>query len=163
MFKIDFKKLVILLLPTFWRERKFTSWLIALVSPISTLYSKFMNLRKKNWYDLNHNGQVCYLEKALNDKFDNELRRIEISDGSSFEQKYIYTKAENRPVFLGTFYIHNRSEIRDTSVDFIVKIPYEVYEAEKQMTEDGEYRFFNIEGLVNYYKLASKRYEIVLK
>ncbi len=163
MFKVDFEKLVILLLPTFWRERRFVSWLVALVTPISTLYFIFMNLRKKNWYELNHNCQVCYLKKVLNDKFDNKLRRIEIIDGDDFKQKYIYTQAENKPVYLGTFYIYNSSEIENVSADFVVKIPLEVYEEEKQITENGDFHLFDIESLVDYYKLASKRYEIIVK
>lgn len=163
MFEVDFRKLVVLLLPTFWRERKFIAWLYSLVAPVRTIHYNFMQLRERHWYDLQHNGQVCYLEKALNDSFDNELRRIEIGEGSSTEQTYIYTHAENRPVYLSVYYLQSRAEIKKISIDFVVKIPQDVYEREKQTQEDGKDRFFNIEDVVNYYKLAGKRYEIILK
>ena len=58
--KIDFKRLVQLLLPTFLRKPQQTAFLNATIAPLETLYSETM-------YKMQHNGQVIYLEKVLNE------------------------------------------------------------------------------------------------
>ena len=58
-------------------------------------------------------------------------------------------------------YLRKALNYSDTGVDFIVKIPLEIWEAKKIPTSEiGKYRFFEIEALIDFYKLASKRYII---
>lgn len=149
-YKIDWNKLVILLLPTFLRKASLVGYLQALVSPISTLHYNWMRKREADWYKLNHTGQVCYLRKVLNDALDVSYRRIYIGEGNSFPRKYIYTRAENKPVFLGKMFIYRNQEYTNTGADFVVFVPEEIINT----------KIHELKSLIEYYKLASKRYQI---
>ncbi len=150
-YNVNFKNLVILLLPTFLRKQKTVAYLRALVKPIATIHNKWLQKRIEDWYKLENTGQVCYLRFVLNDKLDFENRRIYIDEGNSFPRKYIYTRSENRPVFLGTNYIYQKAEFIGTGADFIVYVPLEILNS----------KLFELHDLIQFYKLASKRYQIV--
>lgn len=161
IFEIDLNKWVVLLLPTTLRQSKMIAWLKVLVSPIVSLHYKFIQKRNEDLYKLSHNGQVCYLRKALNDAFDPTQRRIKISDGNRYKSQYIYTEGERKPKFLGTMYLRDNSVYDDTGVDFLVLLPLDIWNSYKTEIAIGEYRFYDIEALVDFYRLASKRYKIV--
>ncbi|UGU15223.1 hypothetical protein LS482_16240 [Sinomicrobium kalidii] len=139
--------MLLLLIPL--RKPRMVAWLQSLLQPVSTLHYEWKQNRERNLYRLRHNGQVCYLRKALNDEFDPELRRIEIADGSRFRRNYIYTQAEQQPRYLGTMYLRPSSDYEDTGVDFIVLVPAGLI-----------YDPYDMRALVDFYKLASKRYRI---
>jgi len=149
IFDIDYNKLVILLLPTFLRRPLTITWLQALVLPIKQMYSVFTNNRANNMHKLVHNGQVCYLRKALNDAFDPGLRRIYIGDGNKYKRWYIYTNVEQKPEYLGKLYLHQVGDYADTGLDFTVIVPTEF-----------DLKNYQMRGLIDFYKLASKRYDI---
>ncbi|MDO5609076.1 MAG: hypothetical protein Q4G08_11545 [Capnocytophaga sp.] len=149
IFELDIKKLSVLLLPTFLRKRKMTAWVQSLVAPLVTLQYGFVQKRKTDLYKIAHNGQVCFLKKALNDTFDTQKRRITIVGGNQYSRFYIYTQGENKTVFLGKKYLRNRTDFADTGVDFIVEVPVETYQQHE------------MESLINFYRLAAKRYKIV--
>jgi len=94
MYNIDFVKLVEMLLPTVLRMPRLIAFMSALTAPIRQIYSEFLDYRSYALNELNHNGQIIYLEKYLNDRFDNDLRRIWISDGVDSESPYYYTYRE---------------------------------------------------------------------
>ncbi|MDO4763826.1 MAG: hypothetical protein Q4A00_05540 [Flavobacteriaceae bacterium] len=148
-YNLNINKLVELLLPTFLRKEKMLAWLRVLHFPLIKVVDDFNFNRNQNLYNLAHNGQVCYLRKALNDKFDVSDRRIRIADGNRFQRQYIYTRAEQKPLYLGTIYLYNRADYGDTGVDFIVLIP-----------KGLKYNEFEMKALIDFYKLASKRYKI---
>lgn len=148
-YNIDINKLVALLMPTFLREEKHLAWLRVLHYPLRGLLDRFTFNRNENLYNLWHNGQVCYLRKVLNDRFDVSERRIEITDGNRFTRQYIYTDGEQRSKYLGIMYLRDDADYADTGVDFLVLVPSTV--------KFGEYE---IEALIDFYKLASKRYKI---
>jgi len=150
-FNVHWKKLAVLLTPTFLRSELMKSWIELLMEGINDIHYQWLQFRKSNIYILAHNSQVCYLRGALNDRFDNEQRRIQIIDGNKYTRKYIYTDEEQKPRFLGIIYIHGDEDYSDTGVDFIVEVPNDI--------------IFNInemKGLIDFYKLASKRYKIVI-
>ena len=150
-FNVQWKKLAVLLTPTFLRSELMKSWIELLMEGINDIRYQWLQFRKSNIYILAHNSQVCYLRGALNDRFDNEQRRIQIIDGNKYTRKYIYTDEEQKPRFLGIIYIHGDEDYSDTGVDFIVQVPNDI--------------IFNInemKGLIDFYKLASKRYKIVI-
>jgi len=149
-YKVNWNKLVILLLPTFLRKPVLVGYLQALVSPIATIHYNWLQKREADWYKINHTGQVCYLQKVLNDALDVADRRIYIGEGNSFPRKYIYTRAENKPQFLGKMFIYRNSEYTNTGADFIVFVPNEIIET----------KIHELKYLIEYYKLASKRYQI---
>ncbi|ALC97830.1 hypothetical protein AM608_09370 [Capnocytophaga sp. oral taxon 323] len=137
-------------LPTFLRKRKMVAWLRSLLQPLESLHGSFITERADALYRLSHNGQVCYLEKVLNDKYDPERKRIYITDGNKHSRTYIYTRAEQRPKYLGKLFLQLRDAYADTGVDFIVKVPQELY-------KENDYEKM---ALIDYYRLASKRYRI---
>lgn len=149
-YNIDFNKLALLMLPTFLRKEIIIGYIEALIAPIITVHYEWKQKRLADWYKLNHTGQVCLLRKVLNDALDVSDRRIYISDGNSFPRKYIYTRAENKPVFLGKMFIYQNSEYVGTGADFIVYVPAEIINTKAH----------ELNALIMFYKLASKRYQI---
>ena len=148
-FNVNWKKLAVLLTPTFLRGEKITAWLELIIEGVNQVHYQWLQLRKNNIYSLAHNSQVCYLRAALNDRFDNEQRRILIVDGNKYEREYIYTRGEQKPYFLGTLFIYSREDYADTGVDFIVRVPSDLIYNEVEM-----------QALIKFYKLASKRFKI---
>ena len=150
-YNIDYNKLAVLLLPTFLRKPKIIGFIIALVTPIKWLHNEWLIKRDFDWYRLQNTGQVCKLRKVLNDRLDPGLRRIYIKEGNAFPRQYIYTKAENKTVYLGIFHIQSQNEYINTGKDFIVYAPQSIIDAE----------IYQLEYLIKYYKLAGKRYLIL--
>jgi len=155
MYKIDYTKLIDWLVPSILRRNVLLSLAYALIHPVRKLYVDFMKFKTDSEYRLNHNSQVCYLEKVLNDRFDPDTKRISIVDGWRFNQLYIYKENEgsHKAVNLGTQYIRPSSDFADTGVDFIVKLPRDLILKESEQYE--------MKTLLNAYKLAGKRYKLV--
>lgn len=126
--------------------------LYAYTKPLVTLQIKWLNYRRENLYILDHTGQICRLRGALNDKFDNELRRIYIDgDGGAAERTYIYTPAENQTKYLGKLYLYNALEFGDNGADFIVYVPSEIMETQN----------FEVRAQIDLYRAGGKRYLII--
>lgn len=151
IFDIDYPKLVSLLTPPDLRKQRLLALLGALIMPVRTVYGSFKANRISNLYKLAHNGQICYLRKALNDSFDPVLRRIYIGDGSRFKRQYIYTSGEQQARYLRTIYIQPTTEYEDTGVDFKVIVP---------VGFDLAGNLYQLRALIDFYKLAGKRYTI---
>lgn len=160
-FLINWKKIAVLLTPTFLRGKIMAAWLELIINPAEDIHYNWMLFRKDNIYNLAHNSQLCYMEGALNDNFDTTQRRIYIDNGNAFKRKYIYTDGELSgeiinneifitPTFLGTVYLYGDEDYADTGVDFIVVIPLNLV-----------YSPYKMRALIDFYKLASKRYKIV--
>ncbi|MCD8449476.1 hypothetical protein LNI98_07185 [Tenacibaculum dicentrarchi] len=150
-YNIDFYKWAILLLPTDLRKPKMIGFIKTLVSPVANLHGEFLKMRVADEFILNHNGQRCYLRKALNDVFDKELRRIQIGDGNQFERHYIYTRAEQKPVFLGEIFINDKTDYADTGIDFIVYVPNSIVKSRK----------ITLEKWIEIFKKGTKKYKII--
>ncbi len=153
-YNLNFNILARLLLPSFLRKQALINYCNIVLLPISNIYDVWLSFRYNNIYKLAHNGQVCFLRKVLNDKFDPQLRRIRIGNGNSYERYYIYTTAENRPNFLGVSYIHNHSDYSDTGVDFIVYAPHTISAMQTQEK-------YELKALIDFYKEGVKRYKII--
>ena len=149
MYNLNIDKLLVLLTPTFLRKRKLVAWLRTLAMPLNKLLDDFKVHRERDLYNLTHNSQVCYLCKALNDEFDPQLRRIKIEDGTRNIRRYIYQRNVNRPLYLGRMFLYLRGNYIDGGVDFVVVLPRGL-----------EYDKYKLEALVNFYKLAGKRWTI---
>jgi hypothetical protein len=149
-YKVDYDKLGVLLLPTFLRKTKMVALIMCFLQPIKTIHYNWLQKRDFDWYRLTHTGQVCKLRKVLNDNLDPSLRRIYIGDGTAFPREYIYTQAENKPKYLGTFFIKSENEYQNTGVDFIVFVPQGIIDT----------AIYQLRYLLKYYKLAGKRYII---
>lgn len=149
-YEVNIKKLVIWLLPTFLRKPRIISYLFSLSKPLEILHYNWQQMRSDNIYKLEHNGQVCYLRKALNDRFDPSKRRIIIVGAQRYKEQYIYTKGEKKPKYLGTMYLRRSTDFGDNGVDFLVLVPAELLDENN----------YEMKALIDYYKLASKRYRI---
>jgi hypothetical protein len=152
-FNIDFRKLAVLLLPTFLRKSILMGFVTAINRPIANLYDKWRFFREGNIYKVQHTGQVCYLRKVLNDKLDPSLRRIVITDGQRYKRQYLYTRAENKPKFLGKIFLRDRSDYEDTGVDFIVQVPNLIFENS----------IFELQALIDFYKACGLNYKIEIQ
>lgn len=149
-YKLDFRRLSVQLIPTFLRSPRMVAWVNALVSPLEQVQDEFNANRRDNLTRLNHNSQVCYLRKILNDSFDSQSRRIQVLPANNLKQTYIYTRPEYKVKYLKVF-ARERSEYGDGGVDFIIQIP-------------GELNFYreSIAATADYYRLAAKRFSIIV-
>ena len=150
IFELNLRRLVILLLPTFLRKARLIAWLQILIAPLEQLQYSFNQKRNSDLVTLMHNGQKCYLRKILNDSFDQTLRRIRIEDMTHFNAVYIYTEAENQPVYLEEKYLYTSGEMQVSGVNFSVRIPKTL-----------RTRNVEIKALIEAYKIASKRYIMI--
>lgn len=148
------------LLPTFLRSSPVITVLESVTAEFDNLHKLFKTTRENNLYDLSITPQVCYLEKALNDRFDKEQRRIYITDGIVIPKTYLFikpekiklylfTKQENKPIELYTKTDYELNDSASSDYDFIVNVPPNVVFEEKEMG-----------ALLDRYKLASKAYSI---
>lgn len=149
-YNIDFLKLAKERLATFLRKPISLVFVEISGIEIGKIHYLWMQKRSRDWYKITHTGQVCSLRKVLNDALDPFQRRIYIADGNAFPRKYIYTREENKPVFLGKMFIYQNSEYLNTGADFIVFAPPEIVLAQTN----------EMNALLKFYKLASKRYQI---
>lgn len=155
IFNIDFDRLIMLFLPEKLHDNIVVAYLRAAVKPLKDIKILFDNNRKENLYRLGITPQVFSLEKMLNDRYDNVLRRIFISNGSFIEPDYIYTRAEQKPKYIYTRaeqkpdYLYQHSEIGYDNVDFYVNIPASLNISESEVDE-----------LLEIYKLAGKVHAI---
>lgn len=151
-YKIDFDKLILLLLPTFLRKQKIFGYLKALISPISNLHYRWnREVRNENLKKLSYNSQKCYLRGALNDRYDPFERRITISNINKKAKDYIYTQAENLPVYLGTMWLEPEFNYEGSNVDFLVNVPQELM----------NFKINEIVATIEFYVLAGKSYQII--
>ncbi len=153
-FNINYIRLIQQLLPVVFRKELIMAFLRVLTSPISRLHNLFMQNRSANIYHLGITGQICYLEKVLNDRFDSSQRRIYISNGNFFDQVYIFTQDEELDIFIDgeggeDLYLFTEQESGSESVDFIVNVPL-----------DLQYNDAEMKAIIDMYKLASKTYKI---
>ncbi|SNR16547.1 conserved protein of unknown function [Tenacibaculum jejuense] len=152
IYDTDFYKQISLLLPTFKRKSKIINFLKSLIKPLTELYQVFKRYRTETLYKINHNGQVVYLQKVLNDRFDKTQRRIFISDGLFNNPTYVYPHEDQKDIYLNTQYIFNQTELEFKDVDFVVVLPSDI-----SVSDEEDIR---MRSLINYYKLASKTYKI---
>ncbi|MCK8143217.1 hypothetical protein MW871_15105 [Flavobacterium sp. I-SCBP12n] len=150
-YKVEWDRLILLLLPTFLRKPVLFGYIKSMIVPIASLHYKWDQMRKANLLKLSYNGQKCYLRKALNDNFDPDLRRITIDATLGIEQNYIYTTAENLPVYLGTMYLEPDFNYSNTTVDFLVSVPELILNNKTN----------EITAIVHFYKLAGKSYKLL--
>lgn len=157
IYTINYRKLVVWLVPQLLRKARMVAWLMALVSPMVWIYNQLLGLRKIILYKLTITPQVVYLEKMLNDRYDTSDRRIYINDGQEYTSLPVFQREEAKPVFMfrkteeGVLQtlLYTKSETAQFTYDFIIHIPVFVSFDVNELT-----------ALVNSYKLAGKSYKI---
>lgn len=157
-YDVNFKRMALLMLPTFWRRPLIAAIAYATTTPLNYIYTVFTTFRQSTDYRLRHNGQVCYLQAMLNDRFDLALRRITVTDDpSAAEPVVLWQRSEGRSLMLpmrdsGLAVMVNRRGFSGVNaIDFWVNIPVVLL---------GTVDIDRLTALVNVYKLASKRFSI---
>ncbi|GGH78109.1 hypothetical protein HNQ91_003948 [Filimonas zeae] len=103
--------------------------LYALLAPVNDLHTRFLAYVKNVDYRLRINYQVCYLEAALNDRFDYIDRRIRIVRARQYDPFPIYLNPENKPVVLqrrgagNGVVLYSKQQTGQFAVDFIIRVP----------------------------------------
>ncbi len=160
VFKLNYKQLVTMLLPCSLQKPLMRLWLNALIAPIKELYTQFTDYRQQVNYQIEYSGQVVYLQKVLNDCFDDIDRRIRIID-TRYDEIYIHKTSEKKPLSLSRntetkpLHVLNRSYYVDAKADFQVFIPAEI-SIWVNTSQEAVFCY-----LLNYYKLAGTCYELI--
>lgn len=157
MIIIDFFFLVQICLYQFIRKTKLINFIIVLISPLEQMKTDFYTFFNQKKEELNFTGQVGSLEILLNKRFDPTLKRIYINDLEQLPELYLFNAEENNEItYLNNqsegetpIYLFNQSEY-DSDNDFTIYMP-------NGLVFDESY----LRGLVNQYKTASKRFNIV--
>jgi hypothetical protein len=156
---IDYVKLVIERLPDPQiNTAEVKAFVLVLIGPVVALYNQLLTYRNFLKYKISITPQVCYLEKMLNDQYDNALRRIYIRDGSQFTTLHLFLEGEDLPIFIFTeaevaaqvtFLFTEGESSNDGSFDFVVFYPAGLSFEMNEMI-----------SLIRNYKLASKIFSI---
>jgi hypothetical protein len=155
IFEINYKRLVLLLLPTFLRKETLVAFLHVETTPVVTLYNLFLTNRNNNLYRLRMNGQVCYLRRVLNDAFPEAGGAIRIEDGVTAGW-WLYAWDKDYDPYTnylpitdeGTVFCDKATILEGVS-GFTVVVPHAIY----SVNNDAKLR-----SLLNNYKLLSKSY-----
>lgn len=127
----------------------------ACLAGMQTLNNKFVSFTTAKKEELKYNAQIIYLTKRLNDLYDNENRRIYISNVQSIVTVYVYSSTERDEPYI--YSIRETSDavyvpsVFESGIDYnyIIFVP-----AGLEYSEDK----FN--ATVRRYNLADKRYII---
>ena len=142
-FTFDFQKWVLWLLPALLRQPRMVALLNAFIAPIKGLHTTFLSYRMAQNDSAKTTGQTGILRDYLNRHFDATDRRIEIVDDEILPPKFLYTEAENRPLYLPVFIAQSGGS------DFVVRVPSSLMAQERQ-----------IKAAVTTFKLLSKIFRI---
>lgn len=164
---LDLKKLATLLLPTFLRMPLFLALTGAATRALQHAHIDFGKYRMDADYRRHHTGQVCYLQAALNDTLDAELRRIRIHDTLRVTPVMFYPDADLKPV---VFVDAGQSDFEPVvfgrealfgaeKQDFEVFVPQDIFAVASDINARTP-REITARSIINRYKLASKRYLI---
>lgn len=144
-------------IPERLRNPVLTAFVMVMVSPVVLLYNSLLSFRALVLYKLTITPQVVFLEKLLNDRYDNVERRIFIADGKQYTPTFLFTKAELKPFFLfrkaevGFLekYFFLKNETGQFTWDFVIHIPAVINFNQNELV-----------ALVNTYKLPAKTFKI---
>lgn len=162
--RIDYRKLVILLLPTFLRRPVLMAWLRAMVYPLQQLHDRHQSARTQRLYELRHTSQICFIKDALNKEFGitDYAAGFEIEDINAkgnwilvYDENVERFDDEQHMLFDEPTWIHDTSSILPPTSAFTVLVPKHI---EIDETNDARIR-----SVVNKYRLASRTFEIKKK
>lgn len=172
MFNVNWPLLILRNLPVERRKQLRLEWLRSLFAPLIALYNTFIIFRADKRYDMSFTGQIIYMERLLNDKFNNGLPAytagtptgIYISDPTGILiPLYLWNKVEQRPVTYlynvsegkPPVYLRNQAEIA-TNYEFVVNVPDAIGNV---LT--NTLLLAQIRAWVDKYRPAGKRYTVV--
>lgn len=148
IFAIDFRHLILSLLPYVLRTQRLYNYIDALIVPIKVIYNAFYVKQEKNLMLAKVTPQTSKMKNFLNILFDSNERRINIIDLSSERQTFVYLSDERKPLYLPTFISVSTNF---GNYDFLVEVPNDIAQRENE-----------IWSVVNAVKLPTKRFKIVI-
>lgn len=181
-YDLDYRRLTILLLPGVMRKPYLMSLVYHLTAPLRHIYSRFLEYKSEKEYRMSHNGQVCLLEKVLNERlcgsYNPENALIRITDIDEIQdmmlpydneimehQTYIWHDAAD---FDDEEITHHNGALYDTSSAVSANIFFEVRLDAKLSSDSVESQTYEHNGgvamlrkLLDIYKLAGKQYTII--
>ena len=99
-YRIDYDKLIKWCYAIVLRKPNNLTFLLYLLNPLKELHERFIVFKNESIYRASHNSQVCYMQKVLNDIFDNTERRIVIRNTIVLEPNWLYHPEDNKPKFI---------------------------------------------------------------
>lgn len=152
---LDILKFGLLLLPPALRKKRLFAFLSVLLSALTDLKERFVEYRRQCDARLQANGQVIYIEKALNDRFllgsrDIRITERDVSDipqivylfNGASPEVYLYGGGDANVTYLG-------EGGQNRTMAYIVNVPSYL---EGNLNE--------IRDLVEFYKPAGRKYII---
>lgn len=158
IFDVDYNRFVAIMLPSSLRKPLVFGLLRAAAVALQSLYEDFCEARDEHNFRLTHNGQVCYLQAALNAKFKSSIGTILILS-TVYDGEWLYAVTEDGTGITQVISESNDDDEQDVPLvysattlnsaqnEFIVSVPSDLYDS----TLDA------IKAFVNQYKLVSKR------
>ena len=134
-YQIDYRKLAVMLLPTFLRTSVLVTLVRVMIQPLQALHDKWKADCERREYNLTHTGQVCTLKAVLNDRFGLDYSNgFEIADiNAAGDWVMIYDEAvnlNNNHVMAeeaSHFLIFDESTITQMTHSFIVYVPQQCW------------------------------------
>jgi len=148
IYNVDMKRLVQLLLPTMLRRDSNSTLLNAAIKPLELLHEDFQTFRSDVNNKMSYNSQVFSIQKMLNDRFDNDERRIRIAQTDVRQPLMLYKREEKKPVVLGRKTIYRRDMIK-SNISFTVTLPSSLQTFENR-----------IKSNVDFHKLTTTNYTL---
>lgn len=158
---IDYRKLAVMLLPTFLRQALAMAIVRTFASPIQELHDKHLNESIRRVYELGHTGQCCHIKEALNKHFsiDSYADGFQLEDldaegnwiiaydeDEAFENVMIFARNTNEII------VWDESNILPPTQTFKVLVP--------SCVDLSEENTAIINMIVNKYRLASRTFII---
>jgi hypothetical protein len=155
-YNISYTRLMLLLTPIVLRRGIFSALMSSVARPLEAIHNRFTAYAQAQ--NKRSNAQVCYMQELLNDEFDFYERRIRVQTTSKEEKGLIWRESEDKPLKLMSGYVEFHLLNRDGrlgmyAADFDVIIPSVIDLTPAEIKR--------LSGLVNKYKLVSKKYRII--
>ena len=156
-YRVDFERLVWLLLPALLRRPRQYAWLRTLTAPVRRLYYDFVRFEAKTRRELSYTSQVLSFEAYLNDTYDPGPRRIRLANSDAeLSPVYVNFVAEQQPNPVAWFvgegeaplYLYSQAAF-NSQVDFIVTAPVVLRPRAQQL-----------HAAIRHLKLATKKYQL---
>lgn len=157
IFKTNIVKLAYIIALPLLRTASVLAMIKACVLPLEQLRGDLVNKRADVNYWMQITPQKCYLEKALNDTFDHDQRRIFLTNSAGIDIQLIHSDAAEMPVIIGQdsseqyMLIHNDAGYTGGGINFIVNL---------NGVSLSEYQLIQLRTIVDRFKLADKTFEI---
>lgn len=158
-YRFDLSALETGLLPYLLRRPRLRAFLLAVTSPLATLYARFLSYAARTSRQLSYSGQKLAFERALNDRFDPAFTRIRIINADEqVEADYDYFVSEDhQPPEYMTFVAEGPPFYYDflfaeilNQVGFVVLVPAALSSQEAALN-----------AKIRQFKLAMVKYKIL--